>query len=223
MKKRDIALIDKLCKRKPEGRKSLPGGAEAPVQNQRQEMTVFVLDISGSMACSDYPPSRFRAGVDAIGEFIEIKRQVKHKDLVGMVVFSGKPKVICAKCSLPHSARKILKPLSKIEPDGGTNIDKGLAEAGKLFISSGNDLLRRAILLTDGHGGDPEFVAEELKRGGVIIDVIGIGGSPSSVNESSLRKVASVIDGDCRYRFIADRTALLNHFRKIATDLVRSR
>ena len=61
-----------------------------------------------------------------------------------------------------------------------------------------NDVVRGIILLTDGHGGHPLRTADDLKSRGVVIDVIGIGPSPSAVDEKLLKKVASVIEGESR-------------------------
>jgi hypothetical protein len=79
----------------------------------------------------------------------------------------------------------------------------------------------RIVLLTDGHGGQPLKTANELKANGVFIDVIGIGGSPSAVNEQLLRKIASTVNGDTRYRFISSRKDLFQHFRQLAEKLVK--
>lgn len=76
------------------------------------------------------------------------------------------------------------------------------------------------VLLTDGDHNCPGFPrdwANRLKGSGVIIDCIGIGGSPSDVNERLLRDIASIDEsGQPRYRFIADRDSLLLKFREMA-------
>ena len=56
--------------------------------------------------------------------------------------------------------------------------------------------------MTDGHGGHPLRTAEELKARGVVIDVTGVGQDPAGVDEKLLKKVASVIEGELRYRFV---------------------
>ena len=76
------------------------------------------------------------------------------------------------------------------------------------------------VLLTDGDHNCPGFPrdwANRLKGSGVIIDCIGIGGSPSDVNEHLLRDIASIDEsGRPRYRFIADSDSLLLEFREMA-------
>ena len=75
------------------------------------------------------------------------------------------------------------------------------------------------MLLTDGHGGDFIRTGQRLRGAGVLIDIIGIAGDPSAVAEEDLKKVASVVNGASRYRFIKNRAELLQHFKTIANDL----
>ena len=54
-----------------------------------------------------------------------------------------------------------------------------------------------------------------------VIDVVGIGGSPSVVNEALLRQVATTDpDGFCHYRFIKDAQALSKHYTQLAQGLI---
>jgi hypothetical protein len=47
--------------------------------------------------------------------------------------------------------------------------------------------------------------------------VVGVGAAPTDVNESLLRSVASVVDGEVRYRFIKDSRTLVQHYTALAT------
>ena len=79
---------------------------------------------------------------------------------------------------------------------------------------------QRIILLTDGeHLGDenPIHIATRLKRAGVIIDCIGIGGSPKDVDEKLLKQIASRNpNGSIRYCFIGDQQKLLRKYQTLA-------
>ncbi len=81
----------------------------------------------------------------------------------------------------------------------------------------------RIILLTDGehnHGKGPVPLAERLKAAGVVIDCIGIGGSPSEVDEGCLKRVASLnTDGSPRYCFIGERQMLIKKFEQLANRI----
>jgi hypothetical protein len=77
-------------------------------------------------------------------------------------------------------------------------------------------VVRRVVLETDGHGGNPLQTAEYMKQNGVVIDVVGIGEHPSGVDEKLLKKVASVVEGELRYRFIKDHRTLVAHYTQLA-------
>jgi len=79
---------------------------------------------------------------------------------------------------------------------------------------------RRIVMLTDGDhnaGGDPVGYARSLKKAGVVIDCIGIGGTPSDVNEKMLKAIASRNpDGSIRYCFIGDQQSLIKKYNALA-------
>ena len=78
----------------------------------------------------------------------------------------------------------------------------------------------RIILLTDGdhnEGGSPLKTADHLKGTGVFIECIGIGGTPKAVNESLLKKIASVdASGRPRSRFNGDKDQLVKEYQSLA-------
>jgi len=82
------------------------------------------------------------------------------------------------------------------------------------------DYTKRIILLTDGGhngGGSPTKVAKQLKEAGVVIECIGIAGSPSSVDEKILRTIASRDGrGNPLYSFIGDTRQLIKKYESMA-------
>ncbi|MFC1780792.1 VWA domain-containing protein [Planctomycetota bacterium] len=86
-----------------------------------------------------------------------------------------------------------------------------------------NGMTKRIILLTDGEHNaisNPETVADRLKKAGVIIDCIGIGGTPADIDEKLLKKIASRNpDGTIRYCFIGDQQALLRKYETLARHI----
>ena len=115
--------------------------------------------------------------------------------------------------AITASGNPITKMLSSFFVEPG--IDKCLT------IASGNEkITKRIILLTDGeHLGDddPTNIATRLKKAGVIIDCIGIGGSPRDVDEKLLKQIASRNpDGSIRYCFIGDQQKLLRKYQTLA-------
>jgi hypothetical protein len=85
---------------------------------------------------------------------------------------------------------------------------------------SNNGCVRRIIFLTDGdynEGGSPLKTAQRLKNAGVVIDCIGIGGSPGDVKEEKLNEIASQNnDGSIRYCFIGDEKELIRKYESLA-------
>jgi hypothetical protein len=87
-------------------------------------------------------------------------------------------------------------------------------------ISKEGNYIRRIILLSDGdynEGGSPIKVARILKNKGVVIDCIGIGGSPDEVEVEKIKEVASRnSDGSLRYCFIGDQQSLIRKYESLA-------
>ncbi len=86
-----------------------------------------------------------------------------------------------------------------------------------------DDITRRIIMLTDGEhngDGDPVQVADRLKKAGVIIECIGIAGSPNEVDEVMLKRIASCDEtGKPRYCFIGDTTSLIRKYKFMANQI----
>ncbi|MCA9442995.1 MAG: VWA domain-containing protein [Candidatus Omnitrophica bacterium] len=179
------------------------------------------------MAAMDYPPTRIGAGRNAIEKYKELRQQVSPNDCLGLITFESRPRVVCplAWLSDPSQAVFFSRSLTTIQPHGGTRLDRAfdLATECLLIQICGLCLAQegrvRVHVLTDGHsGGNPEKAAHELKENGVVIDITGIGGAPEEVNESLLKRCASIEDGRLLYRFIGDgdSNALAKHFGRLA-------
>lgn len=187
----------------------------------RIERMVLVLDRSESMGSTDYAPSRLTAATDAAREMVNIRAERDPRDEMGVVWFNEKAEILARLVCLRDGKGHLMKVLRKLTPDDGTDIEAGLRRARELLHRKRSGVQDRIVLLTDGHSEWPILTANVLKAEGVVIDVIGIGGSPAEVNEELLRQVASTIDGEVRYRFITNRAELLEHFRRLADKLVK--
>jgi hypothetical protein len=184
--------------------------------------TVFVLDRSGSMGSGDYVPSRMAGGIQALHEYVQKRVELGADDRVALIIFNHAAKILHPLSSLSDKNRLFLR-LAKLKADGGTDIAEGFKAAEPLFMHHPPEgRTRHILLLTDGQGGDPIPLADRLKhQWGVVIDIIGIGGSTLEVNESLLRDTATTDpDGFNHYRFIEDTKQLKDHFRHLATGLV---
>ena len=82
---------------------------------------------------------------------------------------------------------------------------------------------RRVVLLTDGEhngSGDPLKIADRLKDAGVVIECVGIAGSPVDVDEKLLKRIASLDEaGEPRYCFIGDTSSLIRKYRSMANQI----
>lgn len=208
--------------------------------------TELVLDVSPSMLEEDYLPSRLRAAICAAQKLIDEKAKRHPEDLVGIVCFGGwarrihqprpvgqyRVSLFNAAADLPTiSATNIAAGLITAKHDldsvaGGRSLASNIPFLESIFGSSQNSTasttgrVGHVVCLSDGgwnDGDDPNPIASELKARGVVIDCIGIGGSPADVNEDLMRKIASTDrQGNPRYRFIGDTTALIQEFQKLA-------
>ena len=192
-----------------------------PEDSCREHCTSFVLDCSGSMAYRDFAPTRFLAARDSVGWFLDSRYSVSPDEFASLIVFNDSAHVLFKATPIAEARSAFHRKLSRIAPHDGTSIAAGLLAAGNLMRGAPPSSRRRVVLLTDGGDGRASLPeANRLKKSGIIIDVIGIGGSPAAVEETYLRKIASVVNGVNRYRFISHKQDLLSHFSTIATDLM---
>ncbi len=186
--------------------------------NQREDV-MLVCDVSGSMKEEfDHGVAKIEALQRASVNLVLQKARIDPRDRVGVVVFNDRAELRTELTGVGNDKATLIQILQDLEAGGGTDITSGLLMAREYFDWTRSDVVRRIILLTDGEdAGDPIPTADDLKRQGPVIDVIGIGTSASDVNEKLLKRVASTIQGDLRYRFIKDHRTLVSHFTSLAT------
>lgn len=186
--------------------------------------TVCVNDKSGSMATTDCKPSRLEASKLAAQQFIMRRSESSPGDRIALVSFKEHAKIVLPLTYL-YETETIIKYLNSIKAGGGTNINEGLKAAQQILLddqslNTGQSRFKRILLLTDGHGGHPIRTARKLKSQRVMIEVIGMGGDPSAVNEQLLRKVATTDRDGTHYRFFKDTDSLVAHYDNLATGIV---
>jgi len=187
-------------------------------------LEVLVIDASGSMADEDYKPTRLDGAKKASSAFLKKLRDARPEGLVAIVSFDTNAKVVCQPLPVKNELSRIETRVGSPKADGFTNMASALNLAGRIITKCSGARTARVLLLTDGHaneGGDPEPVAKKLKQFGVQLDIIGIGGSPSEVNEEQLRRMASVVDGERRYWFIKNVPMLVKKFEALALREVK--
>lgn len=187
------------------------------------EASVLAIDVSGSMEEPYAGASNKLAAAQAAAiTYIVTKASSATGDLIGLLSFDEHAQAIVECGPISHSRKELIRAVQSLTIGGGTDIEAPLLAAGEMLSRTPSSHTPRHVLITDGHGGTPMEAATELQRSGVIIDVIGIGDTPDRVNESLLRRVASVVDGQSRYVFIRDLRSLIQHTNSISRQVNRT-
>jgi hypothetical protein len=195
----------------------LGGGAVPQGRPGQREHLAIVTDVSESMADQFDPGvTKLQAAIRASINLVLGKAQTDPQDQIGLVTFNSRAEVLEDFHPVGTHKSQMIYILQSLTPDDGTDINEGVKAAGGMFDWGLRNVVRRITLLTDGQGGDPLDTARELKDKGVVIDVIGIGDNRTNVDEVLLKKVASVVGGALRYRFIKDHQTLVAHYTQLA-------
>jgi von Willebrand factor type A domain len=221
-------------------------GVADEMSQDGSEVLVVLIDLSPSMLTDDWKPTRLAGAIQANKELLKANVEKYPSDKIGIIGFGNKAtllhKPVCLRRGLPSLQNALRHP--KEIP--GTNFTAALELAESCLFamaprSLGESLSRklgellfdstpyesethrerkRIIKLTDGqhnHRSCPLGVASRLRQKGVVIDCIGIGGSPKDVDESLLKRIASVNpDGSIRYCFIGDKSQLIREYQTLA-------
>lgn len=199
------------------GRSVVEPMVTGPERNGQRELTKFLLDVSGSMDSSfNARQTKLQAAQEAATTMVVNKARLDDQDEIGLVSFDHHARVVLPLCPIASHKRQIIEAIQSLHIQGGTDINVGLEVARDAFEWDRKGVVRRIILLTDGKGGDPMETADDLKKRGVVMDIVGVGRTPRAVDEVLLRQIASVIEGEVRYRFISDRGKLLTHYTDLA-------
>ncbi|MCH8113411.1 MAG: VWA domain-containing protein [Proteobacteria bacterium] len=186
------------------------------------ELTNLVIDKTGSMAKTDYRPSRLAAAKEAALAFIKRKPVIDGRDRTAVLGFAESAFLVSPFGRHPVEARDDMGALSS---SGNTCITAGLRMAldhlraeRKRFPGA----TLRCVLLSDGEhnsGADPldDGVVSELGRAGVIVDSIAIGG----VGERLLREIAVQARGGGGYiRVVGHASSRTRDLRLVEHNLI---
>ena len=161
---------------------------------------VILLDRSGSMERPDRQ-AIVRLALESLVESLQ------NADRLSLITFAREARLWAD--GLPgQEARQALNSISKLIPEGGTNLEAALevayATAGKHFLPRG---INRVILMTDGAAnlGNTDADAlrsqvESKRRAGIALDCFGIGWD----GYDDERLEALTRNGDGRYAFLND-------------------
>jgi Ca-activated chloride channel family protein len=186
---------------------------------QEHAIDELAIDESLSMDEPDYPPSRLAGAQEAATRFLYRRREGNPKDLVGLVAFSANARVIAPPLPVGEHSSRLREAVKSLSTSSSTNIAAGLKLARREIGRLRHPRKPRILLFTDGHsntGPNPETEASEVKKAGIQLDIIGIGGSPDEVNEPMLKRMASIVGGERRYWFIKSVGELVQKFEALA-------
>ncbi len=166
----------------------------ADVSVPREEATVvLVMDASGSMEATDVQPTRLTAAQSSARAFLN---QLPEKFQVGLVTFADRTQIL-AQPTVDRVA--VREAIDSLEPEGGTAMGDGLAQALELRASRtdgardsrpsdrGGPPLDAVLLLSDGYNTtgrlEPMEAAERATDLGVATFTIALG-TPEGVVQS---------------------------------------
>lgn len=194
-----------------------------PHDMRGKHLDILLLDVSSSMSDTDYSPTRLDGAKQASIGFVKRVAEFNPESAVAIIRFSGTASVVCIPVSVSNTA-SLKQSICSLTIEGSTNIAAGLGLSEEVIRKCKNSVNPRILLLTDGdsnEGGSPIPVAGRLKEHGIQIDIIGIGGSPSDVNEKDLKEMASVVNSEMRYWFIKSVGELVKKFENLAIREVK--
>ena len=157
---------------------------------------VLVLDKSGSMGQSDYPPSRIEAAKAAAASFVS---QLQPGDYVGLVTFETSADLATP---LTRDHQETIDDLDRVFADGGTAMGDGLLIVLDHLEEFTDDGVKAIVLLSDGvsnEGVEPLLVAEDAALQGVPVFTVGIGTSEEEFDEPTLEGIANITGGEYLY------------------------
>ena len=213
------------------GEKRQPGrrGQQAPRRPAEPVQTIgrlvcflFLIDNSGSMRETDFPPSRIQAACRAFLKAVEYLARHAPHSMVGMGTFSDTFRSLVSLAEVKGNVANINSAVQNLGRPGWTNMGKGFRGIAKMARECPEDSQVVVVALTDGHDTgriDPLPIATDLKDQGTDIWTLGIGGDRSEVDETLLIHLASA---PSQYRFIGDwegPQALIDTFEDVVAGV----
>jgi Mg-chelatase subunit ChlD len=179
---------------------------------------VLVLDKSGSMESTDYPPDRITAAKEAAKIFVN---QIKEDDRVAVVSFAESTSTVVSFTSDKDSAKS---KIGGISTGGGTAVGEGIITALDVLENGRDESVKAIVLLSDGannRGISPITAANRAKDRGIPIYTVGIGtvgGGIDPLDEQTLKEIASITGGE--YLYAPDEAELKRVYEILSTKVL---
>lgn len=203
-----------------------------PLQTAKEGVNVvLVIDDSGSMAATDYPPTRLEAAKSAAETLIN---DLKPKDNVGIVVFESG--ATTASYLTPFKDKAVQKLKAIEQKQGMTALGDGLSLAVDMAMSIPNKK-KVIILLSDGVNNagviSPQESAQFAKTNRIPVNTVGLGsekpvvigadffGNPqyAELDEQTLKNIAS--ETGATYYKSVNKNTLDEIYARLGTEIKR--
>lgn len=157
---------------------------------KREGVDVMIaIDLSNSMLCEDYAPSRLESAKYSIQKFINGLKG----DRVGLIAFAGAAIYHCP-LTTDYGAAKLLTRIlnTAIVPEQGTALAEAIQMAIQSFQNDEKSKSRVLVIITDGEDHEPAAIeaAQEARNQGIILYAIGMGtpqGAPIPLKDTTGR------------------------------------
>ncbi len=188
-----LFLLDEPAAHSAEKERARKRPAAASAAGYLTVCFLVLLDNSGSMQRTDIPPSRILVACQAVIQMLRFLLERSPLSYVGISTFSDEFHLCSEPLQVGKCFNRLVASLSCLGNSGSTEMRKGILGIQKMMASCPPDLKIVVIMLTGGcnTGKRPVSTASEIKSEGADIWTIGIGASPSDVEEDLLRKLAS--------------------------------
>ena len=172
-------------------------GKNIKVENRKDAILTFVIDVSGSMARED------RLGLVKKSLRLLVD-QLREGDRVAIVVYGSRGRVLMEHKGIEKKA-SILRAIERLRPDGSTNADEGLELGYKLADKAFKPgAINRIILCSDGVANMGETGAGGILRKiqdysdkGITLTAVGFG--MGNYNDVLMEKLADKGNGNYAY------------------------
>ncbi len=203
-----------------------------PLEQTKEGVNVvIVMDVSGSMAATDYNPSRLEAAKQSAKSLVD---GLNIKDNAGVVIFSSG--ATTSAYLSPYKEKVLEKLMSIKQTDGETALGDGLALAVDMATSIPNRK-KVIILMSDGVNNagviSPDEAVNFAKMNGIQVYTVGIGskekvilgydwvGRPqyAELDEATLQKIATETQG--QYFKSVDSSTLTRIYSELPQKIER--
>jgi Ca-activated chloride channel family protein len=173
-------------------------GYEIPPEMRKDVVLTFVIDVSGSMDMEN----RLELVKDALGLLVE---ELRPTDQVGIVVYGSRAHVVLEHTPV-ENARRILRTIDRLRPEGSTNAEEGLVLGYSLAVEAFYpEAINRVILCSDGVANvgntGPQSILEQIRDHadrGIYLTTVGFG--MGNYNDVLMEQLAD--DGDGFYAYV---------------------